>query len=297
MQIRKHVGAFAGALGFVSVLVTILAFAVPTARDWMLRHAALIWILAGILLTATLGLSVLLDGSNQRATAEAQAHQTELDAAHGATKQAAAEWDAARQGLTRTHEAELENAHATRQVEADRDAARQDVAVERLGAERIADGELLTERLGPWRQGCGIMDWLKNTMDGDKIPVPFLDQIGRRRLLWGNDTRTLASAKVETAFDRLRAAINVYGSGMSSTMWLSSDQTFMAVPIEWGMTRPTDFEDALETNGEAGLEMLGAMQNVFAVIHEHRVRLGPIPPADAEDLKLGSEQQRYRIRR
>jgi len=173
MKVRKHIRALVGAVSFVGVLVTILGFAVPTARDWMLRNAGLGWLLVGILLTTTLVLAVLLDGSNQRVTTEAQAHEAELEKAHGATKQ----------------------------VEAERNTARQDLADERLGAQRIADGELLTERLGPWRQGCSIMVWLKYSMDGDKIPVPFDEQINRRRRLWDNDTRTLACTPVETAFD------------------------------------------------------------------------------------------------
>jgi len=67
-------------------------------------------------------------------------------------------------------------------------------------------------------------------------------------------------------------------------MFRSLDRNMMAVPIEWDDTRHADFQTAVDTIGDAGLEVLYAMQSLFAVIYENGVRLGPIPPADADDL-------------
>lgn len=64
--LRGHATAAVAVIGFVSAVLTIVAFAVPDLRNWLLTHAALAWILClGLLIVVGL-LLIRRDAINQR---------------------------------------------------------------------------------------------------------------------------------------------------------------------------------------------------------------------------------------
>lgn len=217
------------AIGVIGSLVTIIAFLVPNARDWLARNGLVGWFLvAALIVIFPFVLRIL---SKQIHAEEGRLNKEELN-------EMTVKYDALSATLKRS-------------------------SIQK-------DCKLLAETLEEWRPNSNFTTYLRHSVEFNRLPTWFSDEISSKRQLWGHESRRLEDADLRTAFDAVRDRNSQFGKLMGAKLWHAGDHSDMdfdhlAIPREYEEQKYMQILDELE---DARFELADSLDELFKKVHE-----------------------------